>query len=217
MLNREETYLHKGKRKQLLDLLRSKGFKDEQVLKAMDKVPRHLFLDSAFVNQAYDDVAFPIGEGQTISHPGTVAHQTSALQIKKGDRILEIGTGCGFQTAVLLEMGAKVFSIERQLKLYEKTRVLLQQLGYTARLSYGDGYKGWPIYAPFDKIIVTAGAPFIPEALIEQLKPGGIMIIPVGSGKKQIMHLISKNLDGSIKSVETGEFSFVPLLNNKSH
>ncbi len=216
MLSREDTYLHKGKRKQLIDLLRKKGFTNEKVLSAMERVPRHLFLDSAFINQAYDDVAFPIGQGQTISHPATVACQTDLLQINKGDKILEIGTGSGYQTAVLIEMGAKVFSIERQLKLYEKTKVTLREIGYSAKLYYGDGYKGLPLFSPFDKIIVTAGAPYVPKDLMLQLKEnGGIMVIPVGEGSEQTMKFITRGLGNDFESKDLGKFKFVPLLQNK--
>ena len=217
MLKREDTYLHKGKRKQLIELLRKKGFKNELVLEAMERVPRHQFLDSAFVNQAYDDVDFPIGEGQTISHPATVACQTELLQIKKGDKILENGTGSGYQTAVLIEMGAKVFSIERQQKLFEKTKAKLHELGYSARLYYGDGYKGLPLYAPFDKIIVNAGAPYVPNDLMLQLKEnGGVLVIPVGEGAEQTMKLITRGLNNEFESKDLGKFKFVPLLQHKA-
>ena len=216
MNDRIDTYLHKGKRKQLIETLRQKGFKDEKVLAAMERVPRHAFLDSAFVNIAYEDRAFPIGEGQTISHPATVACQSELLQIKKGEKILEIGTGCGYQTAVLLELGAKVYTIERQFKLYEKTKTLLPSIGYNTRFFYGDGYKGLPSYAPFDKIIVTAGAPYIPDALLLQLKEnGGIMVIPVGEGEEQVMNLITRKFGMAFEKAELGKFKFVPLLKNK--
>jgi protein-L-isoaspartate(D-aspartate) O-methyltransferase len=216
MNNRIDTYLHKGKRKQLIELLKEKGFKNEEVLAAMERVPRHAFLDSAFVNIAYENKAFPIGEGQTISHPATVACQTELLNLKKGDKVLEIGTGCGYQTAVLLEMGAKVYTIERQQKLYEKTKFLLPQLGYNTRFFYGDGYKGLPLHAPFDKIIVTAGAPYIPQDLLLQLKEnGGMLVIPVGEGEEQTMNLIIRREKMQFDRTELGKFKFVPLLKNK--
>lgn len=213
---RQDTYLHKGKRKKLIQILREKQCAGEAVLAAMERVPRHLFLDSAFVNFAYDDEAFPIGEGQTISHPSTVATQTELLNIKKGEKILEIGTGCGYQTAVLLEMGAKVFSIERQSKLYEKTRLFLHQLGYSPRLFYGDGFKGLPSFAPFDKIIVTAGAPEIPMELLKQLTIGGIIVIPLGAGNEQVMNILVRKSGTEFEKSTAGKFRFVPMLKNKN-
>jgi protein-L-isoaspartate(D-aspartate) O-methyltransferase len=179
-------------------------------------VPRHAFLDSAFLNFAYDDEAFPIGEGQTISHPSTVAMQTHILDVKKGEKVLEIGTGCGYQTAVLLEMGAKVYTIERQHKLYEKTRVFLPKLGYSARFFYGDGYKGIPTYAPYNKIIVTAGAPYPPDDLLKQLGIGGIMVIPIGKGAEQTMNVITRLEESKYDRVELGTYKFVPLVENKA-
>ncbi len=216
MIDRIDTFLHKGKRKKLIELLRQKGFKNEQVLAAMEKVPRHAFLDSAFLNFAYDDEAFPIGEGQTISHPSTVAMQTEIVQIEKGDKILEIGTGCGYQTAVLIEMGARVFTIERQAKLYEKTKVLLPKLGYSARFFYGDGYKGLPVHAPFNKIIVTAGAPYPPDDLLKQMAEGGIMVIPIGKGAEQTMNVITRKGETSFDRTELGKYKFVPMIKNKN-
>jgi protein-L-isoaspartate(D-aspartate) O-methyltransferase len=216
MIDRADTFLHKGKRKKLVDLLRQKGFTDEAVLAAMERVPRHAFLDSAFLNFAYDDEAFPIGEGQTISHPSTVAMQTGILNISKGEKVLEIGTGCGYQTAVLLEMGARVYTIERQHKLYEKTRVLLPKLGYSARFFYGDGYLGLPVHAPFQKIIVTAGAPYPPDELLKQLAAGGIMVIPIGKGAEQTMNVITRKEGMIFDRVELGKFKFVPMVKNKS-
>ncbi|HXB41211.1 MAG TPA: protein-L-isoaspartate(D-aspartate) O-methyltransferase [Bacteroidia bacterium] len=216
MIDRADTFLHKGKRKKLVELLRQKGFSNEQVLAAIEKVPRHAFLDSAFLNFAYDDEAFPIGEGQTISHPSTVAMQTDILNIKKGEKVLEIGTGCGYQTAVLLEMGAKVFTIERQQKLYEKTKVFLPKLGYSARFFYGDGYKGLPIHAPFSKIIVTAGAPYPPDDLLKQLATGGIMVIPIGKGAEQTMNVITRKEGMMFDRVELGKYKFVPMVKNKN-
>ena len=216
MMDRTDTFLHKGKRKKLVELLRQKGCKDENVLTAIDKVPRHAFLDSAFLNFAYDDEAFPIGEGQTISHPSTVAYQTELLKLKKTDKVLEIGTGCGYQTAVLLEMGVKVFTIERQQKLYEKTRALLPKLGYTTRFFYGDGYEGLPTHAPFDKIIVTAGAPYPPDSLLKQMAVGGIMVIPIGRGSEQIMNVISKKSGTLFERTELGKYKFVPMIKDKN-
>lgn len=216
MMDRADTFLHKGKRKKLVELLRQKGFSNEQVLAAIEKVPRHAFLDSAFLNFAYDDEAFPIGEGQTISHPSTVAIQTDILDIKKGEKVLEIGTGCGYQTAVLLEMGAKVFTIERQQKLYEKTKVFLPKLGYSARFFYGDGYKGLPIHAPFNKIIVTAGAPYPPDDLLKQLAVGGIMVIPIGKGAEQTMNVITRKEGMMFDRIELGKYKFVPMVKNKN-
>lgn len=221
-VSKEDEYLFQGKRKRLVEQLKEKGIADLNVLNAIFKIPRHLFFDQstgrpALLDHAYSDKALPIGAGQTISHPFTVAFQTEKLQVKKGEKILEIGTGCGYQTAVLLEMGAKVFSIERQRELYDKTRLFLPYIGYgTAKLFYGDGYKGLPQYAPFDKIIVTAGAPYIPEDLLSQLSIGGIMIIPIGNGPEQIMNLLYKKSGTEFDKVEFGKFKFVPMLQNKN-
>ena len=185
----KDTFKHQGLRKQLVSLLKDKGILDDNVLNAMNKVPRHLFLDSSFEAHAYQNKAFPIGADQTISHPFTVAFQSELLQLKEHHTVLEIGTGCGYQTAVLLEMGAKVYSIERQQELFKKTKLFLPKLGYRAKqLIFGDGYKGLPEYAPFDSIIVTAGAPYVPNPLLSQLKIGGRLIIPIGNDP-QIMHL----------------------------
>jgi len=210
-----DTFKHKGMRRKLVAAIREMDVTDEAVLAAIDKVPRHLFLDPAFEKQAYANTAFQIGAGQTISQPYTVAFQTALLKLKKGEKVLEIGTGSGYQTAVLVELGVKVYSIERQRELYNKTKPLLSKLKYSASLFYGDGYKGKEIFAPFDKILITCGAPFIPEALVEQLKPGGIMVIPVGDGKFQEMKKIVKDLDGNISSENCGAFSFVPMLEEK--
>ncbi|MGB3946681.1 MAG: protein-L-isoaspartate(D-aspartate) O-methyltransferase [Bacteroidia bacterium] len=209
-----DTYRHKGLRKKLSLLLKEKGIESIDVLKAIEAVPRHLFLNSSFVERAYEDIAFPIGAGQTISRPHTVAFQTELLQLKKGEKVLEIGTGSGYQTSILLEMGAKVFSIERQKELYDKTKTFLPSIGYNAKFFYGDGYKGLPIFAPFDKIIITAGAPIIPDALLAQLKIGGRLVIPVGD-KVQIMTLIEKIADKKFEKTEFGAFKFVPLLEDK--
>ncbi len=213
-----DSYKHQGLRKQLIQELRNKGIQNEDVLNAMYQVPRHYFMDNAFLQFAYDDKAFPIGAGQTISQPYTVAFQTNLLDFKKGMKILEIGTGSGYQTAVLCEMGAKVFSIERQKTLHIKTKDLLEKLGYnTAKLFYGDGYKGQEAYAPFDRVLVTAGAPFIPEALKKQLKVGGKLIIPITKKNEvQTMTELIKVNDHEFTSIEHGEFKFVPLLENRT-
>lgn len=212
-----DTYRHKGLRKSLVEILKLKGIKNKDVLAAILKVPRHLFFDNAFVEFAYQDKAFPIGSGQTISQPYTVALQTELLELKKGEKVLEIGTGSGYQTAILLELGVKVYSIERQKKLFVKAKEMLEKLAYRPKLFFGDGFKGQPAFAPFDKIIITAGAPEIPEDLIEQLKPGGLMVIPVDHGDHQIMTRLVKPTDGSACTVEKfGRFQFVPMLKNKA-
>ena len=209
-----DTYRHKGLRKQLAALIKEKGIESSEVLKAIESVPRHLFLNSSFIERAYMDIAFPIGAGQTISRPHTVAFQTELLAIKRGEKVLEIGTGSGYQTSILLEMGAKVFTIERQKELFDKTKLFLPSIGYSTKFFYGDGYKGLPVFAPFDKIIITAGAPNIPEALLGQLKIGGRLVIPIGD-KVQIMTLIEKIADKQFEKTEYGEFKFVPLLEDK--
>lgn len=210
----EDTYRHKGLRRQLAQLLKEKGITDAGVLRAIEAVPRHLFLNSSFIERAYEDIAFPIGSGQTISRPHTVAFQTELLEIKKGEKVLEIGTGSGYQTSILLEMGAKVFTIERQKALFDTTKAFLPKIGYNPKFFYGDGYKGLTVFAPFDKIIITAGAPMIPDALLDQLKVGGIMVIPLGD-KVQVMTLIKKIADKKFEKEEFGEFKFVPLLEHK--
>jgi protein-L-isoaspartate(D-aspartate) O-methyltransferase len=202
-------------RRKLLDELRRQGIADERVLEAMNQLPRHYFLDRAFVKQAYENIAFQIGEGQTISQPYTVAAQTSLLQVAKGQRVLEIGTGSGYQTAVLCILGAKVYSIERQRNLFERSRKLLTELGYRPQLFYGDGYKGKPAFAPFDRILVTCGAPYIPEDLKIQLSPGGRLVIPVGEGEKQQMLVLTKDSEGVFAEEVHGEFRFVPMLQDK--
>ncbi|MFT4600369.1 MAG: protein-L-isoaspartate(D-aspartate) O-methyltransferase [Arenicella sp.] len=212
----EDTFRHKGLRKKLINELAEKGIEDKNVLEAFDKVPRHHFLDAVFTKQAYSNMPFQIGAGQTISHPFTVAFQTQLLEIKRGDKVLEIGTGSGFQTAILVTMGAKVNSIERQKELYLKTKPLLTKLGLNPKLKFGDGFKGWPTFAPFDKIIITCGAPFVPEELVNQLKPGGRMIIPLGEGKVQEMLLIQKAPNGDVSQKSYGKFSFVPMLKETS-
>ncbi|MBW6458995.1 MAG: protein-L-isoaspartate(D-aspartate) O-methyltransferase [Bacteroidales bacterium] len=203
-------------RKRLIDSLREKGIKDENVLRAMNKVPRHLFLDSSFLEFAYQDKAFPIGSGQTISQPYTVAYQSELLQVKPEEKILEIGTGSGYQSCVLLEMGAKVYTIERQKHLYEKTKALLPQIRYFPKMFYGDGYKGLPAFAPFDKIIITAAAADIPKPLLDQLKPGGILVVPVGPPDLQVMVTLHKNKEGEIVRTAHDTFRFVPMLGNKA-
>nr|WP_294862237.1 protein-L-isoaspartate(D-aspartate) O-methyltransferase [uncultured Fluviicola sp.] len=208
----QDTYKHKGMRKQLIDQLRQKGISDERVLTAFDAIPRHFFLDLVFEQQAYSNVAFQIGAGQTISHPYTVAFQTSILELKKGEKVLEIGTGSGFQTCILCSMGMKVFSIERQKELHIKAKKIIDHFRFTPKLFFGDGYEGKETYAPFDKILVTCGAPFIPEKLVKQLKIGGMMVIPVGDLDSQEMHRITKISDTEYKEEVFGNFSFVPML-----
>jgi protein-L-isoaspartate(D-aspartate) O-methyltransferase len=212
----EDSYQHKGMRKKLMDLLREKGISDENVLEAMNNIPRHYFLDSAFDKIAYEDRAFPISEGQTISQPYTVAYQTQLLQVKPNDKILEIGTGSIYQATVLAEMGARVFTIERHKKLFEKTKDFIFKNQYpNLKFFYGDGYEGLPTYAPFDKVIITAAAPFIPPKLIAQLKPGGIMVIPVDEGPYQRMLRITKHADGTTMEEAFDNFSFVPMLSGR--
>ncbi len=203
---------HKGLRKKLVDGLKIKGIRDDKVLEAIRKVPRHLFMESSFINFAYKDQAFPIGAGQTISQPFTVAFQTQLLDIHKHDKILEIGTGSGYQAAVLIEMGAIVYTIERQKELYIKSQQLLPPIGYFPKFFFGDGYTGLPTYGPFDKIIVTAGASSIPEKLKLQLKPGGKMVIPVGGKTRQEMMLVTRVNETEFKSEKFGSFIFVPML-----
>jgi len=211
-----DDYREKGLRLKLVDDIRQKGIKDERVLAALEKIPRHLFMDSAFVDFAYVDKAFPIAAGQTISQPYTVAFQTELLNIQKGDKVLEIGTGSGYQTAVLLELGAKVFTIERQRNLFLSVQKFLPKLGYNPHFFYGDGYAGKPTYGPFDKIIITAGAPELPQKLIDQLKIGGVMVIPYGE-TSQVMLRITKLENGKVNEEEFGKFAFVPLLKGTAH
>jgi protein-L-isoaspartate(D-aspartate) O-methyltransferase len=214
----EDTYRHKGLRKKLTDLLKEKGISDANVLAAINNIPRHFFLDSAFDEIAYEDRAFPISDGQTISHPYTVAYQTQLLQIKPLDKILEIGTGSVYQASVLAEMGAKVFTIERQKGLYEKSKNFILKAKYpNIKFFFGDGYEGLPTYAPFDKVIITAAAPFIPPKLLDQLKSGGKMVIPVDEeNDQQRMLRITKNADGSTTEESFENFSFVPMLSGKN-
>ena len=214
----KDTAKHQGLRNQLVSLLKGKGITDKGVLEAISKIPRHLFLNSSFSDYAYQDKAFPIGAGQTISQPYTVAFQSQLLEVKKDHKILEIGTGSGYQTAVLCLMGAKVYSVERQNELFKQTSALLPKLGIGIRpkhLSFGDGYKGLPNHAPFDSIIVTAGAPIIPQALMAQLKIGGRLVIPLGE-EKQIMTLLIRKNETQFEKHEFGDFKFVPLLENKN-
>ena len=211
----EDNYRHKGLRRILVEELKNKGISNEDVLNAINKVPRHVFLDSSFLDFAYQDKAFPIGSGQTISQPYTVAFQTSLLDIKKNLKVLEIGTGSGYQACVLAEMGARVFSIERQRKLYLKTKSFLSKFPYRIKTFLGDGNKGLPTYGPFDRIIITAAAPEIPQTLIDQLKTGGIMVIPLCENEHyQTMLKITKMEDGDLKKETFGDFRFVPMLKN---
>jgi len=203
---------HQGMRKRLVEGLKLKGIKDENVLSAIGKVPRHLFMESSFLNFAYKDQAFPIGAGQTISQPYTVAFQTQLLQVQKNDKVLEVGTGSGYQAAVLLEMGAKVFTIERYKELFLKVQSFLPEIGYHPACFFGDGYKGLPDFAPFDKIIVTAGARSVPQELKEQLRTGGRMVIPVGKDTHQEMLVLIKISEEEFKTERHGGFVFVPLL-----
>jgi protein-L-isoaspartate(D-aspartate) O-methyltransferase len=211
-----DTFRHKGLRKILVEGIRAKGITDKNVLAALEAVPRHFFFDSSFLEFAYEDKPFPIGAGQTISQPYTVAFQTELLKIQKNDKVLEVGTGSGYQACILAKMGAKVFSIERQKSLFQKIKKLLPEMDYTIKVFYGDGYKGLPPFAPFDKILVTAAAPYIPQPLIEQLKPGGILVVPVGEGDVQIMHRVIKDAEGNLTTEHHGTFRFVPLLGDKA-
>lgn len=207
----EDNYRQRGLRKKLVEKLRQKGIKDERVLAAVQKVPRHVFFDDALLSHAYEDKAFPIGEGQTISQPYTVAFQTEMLEIKSGDKVLEIGTGSGYQACILMEMGVKLYTIEYIRKLFERTRDFLPTMGYQPFFIHGDGSKGLPTKAPFDKILVTAGAPVVPQALIDQLSENGILVIPVGDREKQRMVKITKRKN-KIEEEEYDSFAFVPLL-----
>lgn len=213
----KDSFLHKGLRKKLVDDLVKKGIKNDKVLNAIMQIPRHLFLDNAFVNFAYQDKAFPIGSGQTISQPYTVAFQTELLDIEPFHKVLEIGTGSGYQAAVLDILEAQVFTIERQRDLFKKTKEFLPSIGYNCMFIYGDGYKGLPKFAPFDRVIITCGAPFIPDELINQLKIGGKMVVPVGDGDNQIMHLVEKISETETSITTHGNFSFVPMLDNKEN
>lgn len=214
--NMKDTFTHQGMRKKLVKTLEKKGILDKNVLTAIGKIPRHLFMDSGFVDHAYVDKAFPIAADQTISQPYTVARQTELLQVKKDDKVLEIGTGSGYQAAVLLEMGARLYTIERQNELFKKTSLFLPKLGYKPkRMVFGDGYIGLKEDAPFDGIIVTAGAPFVPQPLLAQLKVGGKLVIPVGEDV-QIMTVFTRKSENEFEKEEFGEFRFVPLLEDKN-
>jgi protein-L-isoaspartate(D-aspartate) O-methyltransferase len=213
----EDSYRHKGLRKQLVDVIRQKGITDERVLHAILHIPRHFFMDSGFDKVAYEDRAFPIGEEQTISQPYTVAYQSQLLEIKPFEKVLEIGTGSAYQACVLAGMGAQVFTIERQKKLFDNNKLFVFLRKYPAlKFFYGDGFEGLPTYAPFDKIIVTAAAPFIPPKLVEQLKPGGYMVIPVGEGHVQRMLRLTRQGDGSLGEESFDNFSFVPMMEGKN-
>jgi len=213
----EDTYQHKGLRKKLVDLLKEKGITDESVLDAINTIPRHYFLDSAFDKIAYEDRAFEIAAGQTISQPYTVAYQSQLLQIKRGDKVLEIGTGSVYQATILAEMGARVYTIERQKKLYDLQKEYYFRNKYpNIKFFFGDGFEGLPTFAPFDKIIITAAAPFIPPKLVQQLKTGGFMVIPVDEGGSQRMLRLTKQEDGSVTEEAFEQFSFVPMLTGKN-
>ncbi len=212
MTDSRDTLRHQGMRKRLVEGIKIKGIRNQRVLDAISKVPRHLFMDSSFIQFAYKDQAFPIGSGQTISQPYTVAFQSYLLQVEPNEKVLEVGTGSGYQAAVLVEMGIKVFTIERQRELYLKTQQMLPEIGYFPKFFYGDGYKGLPTYGPFDGIIVTAGAPIIPEDLLPQLRIGGRMVIPLGSTHKQKMTVITRVDEDDYKKETHGTFVFVPML-----
>lgn len=212
----EDTYRHKGLRKRLIEEIKEKGITDTQVLEAMDRLPRHYFLDKALEEIAYQDRAFPIGEGQTISQPYTVAYQTQLLQVKPFDKILEIGTGSSYQAMILAEMGALVYTIERQKNLFDLNKTFFLRSSYPAiKYFYGDGFEGLPTYAPFDKILITAAAPFIPPKLIEQLKPGGLIVLPVDEDNCQRMTRITKDKNGILEIEKFDNFTFVPMLKGK--
>lgn len=210
-----DNYRTKGLRKKLVRELSNKGITNKNILEAINNVPRHLFLDSAFLDHAYQDKAFPIGQDQTISHPYTVAYQTQEIDVRKGDKVLEIGTGSGYQTSILAELGADIFTIERHKELSLKAQKILKQLNYKASFFIGDGTNGISKHAPYDKIIVTAGAPCLPDSLIDQLKPNGKLIIPIGKKEKQTMNLFTKDEKDNITFKKLGEFQFVPLIGSK--
>ncbi|MEO5675181.1 MAG: protein-L-isoaspartate(D-aspartate) O-methyltransferase [Chitinophagales bacterium] len=214
-----DTTRHQGLRKRLAESLRGKGITDRNVLNAISRVPRHLFaFDSAFIQRAYEDNAFPIGEGQTISQPFTVAYQSQMMEVERGEKILEIGTGSGYQSAILADMGARVFTIERVKKLFENVKTVLDSLGYKSiKCFYGDGFEGLPTFAPFDKILVTAAAPMVPDKLLQQLKAGGTLVIPVGEGDLQVMKRYTKISTAEIKEEAFDAFRFVPMLRGKKN
>lgn len=212
---KQDTLKHKGKRNKLINLLKQKGINDEIVLNALNKIPRHLFIDSIFEDLAYEDRAFPILSNQTISHPFTVAFQTQLLHVQKGEKVLEIGTGSGYQTSVLVALGAQVFTIERQKELFEFSKRILKKINFTPKHQiFGDGYLGLPSFAPFDKIIVTAGVPIMPKKLLEQLAVGGVMVIPIGE-KEQKMYTVLKLDENTFETMEFGDYQFVPMLENR--
>lgn len=211
-----DNYRERGARKKLVELLKSKGIEDKRVLAAIGKVPRHYFFDETFWSQAYRDVAFPIGEGQTISQPYTVAYQTELLHVEKGDKILEIGTGSGYQACILLELGAEVYTIERQKNLFDRTIQVLPYMGYRPHFFLGDGSLGLPEHGPFDKIIVTAGAPVVPEGLLQQLVMGGLLVIPVGDENSQKMITILRVGENEFERIELDTFRFVPLVGDQA-
>jgi protein-L-isoaspartate(D-aspartate) O-methyltransferase len=215
MKHLKDSYKHKGKRKILIAKLKEMGIHDDAILQAFDAVPRHYFLDLVFEAQAYQNMAFQIGSGQTISHPYTVAFQTQLLELEKGMKVLEIGTGSGFQACILCKLGAKVFSIERHKELHKKAKSMIDYFKFSARLFFGDGYKGNKTYGPYDRILVTCGAPEVPAELLTQLKNGGIIVIPVGSGKEQKMIKLKKDSEGKISEEDFGTFKFVPMLERK--
>ena len=212
----QDSFVHKGKRKLLVEYLAQKiGIQDAHVLQAMNTVPRHLFMESVFTDLAYEDRAFPIAAGQTISHPSTVAEQSELLQVKTGEKILEIGTGCGYQTAVLVAMGAHVFSVERQKDLFDFSKQKLRELNLMPKFqSFGDGFLGLPTFAPFDKIIVTCGAEIMPTELLKQLKVGGMMVIPLGKTDEQILYRFTKISEREFEKEDFGAYKFVPMLNS---
>jgi protein-L-isoaspartate(D-aspartate) O-methyltransferase len=215
-MEQADSFRHKGLRKKLIDSIRKKGISNEDVLEAMDRVPRHLFMDSSFINFSYTDKAFPIAAGQTISQPYTVAFQTELLDVKKHKKVLEIGTGSGYQTAVLLELGARVYTIERQRQLYLDAQKTLATLKYKPVFFFGDGYEGLPAYAPYDRILITAAAPQIPQQLLDQLAIGGILVVPEGDRYGQRMVRVIRESEEKYVRSEHGHFSFVPLLRGKT-
>ncbi len=211
-----DSFRHKGLRKKLVESIRSKGIRNEDVLEALNRVPRHLFMDSSFINFSYTDKAFPIAAGQTISQPYTVAFQTELLEVEQHQKVLEVGTGSGYQTAVLLELGARVYTIERQRQLFLEAQKTLAPLNYKPVYFYGDGYEGLPSYAPFDRILVTAAAPEIPQRLLDQLNVGGILVIPEGGPSGQKMIRVHRESEDHFQRSEHGYFAFVPLLRGKN-